>query len=446
MFSQKFLNKTLSSEGSNMNRRGITTPVLAVLLIVVLLVGIGIGYAIPRPAPAPTPTPAPTGLPKEIPIGVINAQSGFWGSTGIRAVAVTKVAEKDINDFVKALGLNVTFKFYYEDDASDPNLALQKAQSLAAKGIKAIFGALTSPETKGVAAYANSNKIVFMTSASTAPRGTVAPPGGYVFRIVAESAYPDAESLILILKELGIKYVVMMTDDVSYTLAVKDAFKELAKANGITVLPSEDIIFSGDTKDFTPILDQMERAVAPYIQKGEKIAVFENGFEPDLTLVLTQAAQRKSPLLNFQWIAPDTIYPGTELLKEARDIATKVRLICVQFTAPDSPIKRHVVEEVKKAIGEEPDIWALSSYDAAWVIALSTLLAGKYDADAIKTAIPLVGKMYWGVSGNCEFNEKNDRATQNEEIYAVIDGQMKLIALYDATTKTMNWIIKLPPL
>ncbi|MGB9631163.1 MAG: ABC transporter substrate-binding protein [Candidatus Methanodesulfokora sp.] len=436
-----------------MNRRGITTPVLAVLLIVVLLVGIGIGYAIPRPAPAapaaptaPTPPPAPTGLPKEIPIGVINAQSGSWGSSGIRAVAVAKVAEKDINDFVKALGLNVTFKFYYEDDASDPNLALQKAQSLAAKGIKVIFGSLTSGETRGVAAYANSNKIILMASASTAPREKVAPPGGYVFRIVAESSYPDSESLVNVLKELGIKYVVMVTADVTYSLAIKDAFKEVAKANGITVLPSEDIIFPADTKDFTPILDQMEKAAAPYIQKGEKVAVFENGWEPDLTLMLTQAAQRKSPLLNLQWIAPDTIYPGTELLKEAGTLATKVRLVCVQFTSPDSPIKRHVVDEVKKAIGEEPDIWALASYDAAWVIALSTLLAGKYDADAIKTAMPLVGKMYWGATGNCAFNDKNDRATQNEEVYAVIDGQMKLIALYDATTKAMNWIIKLPPL
>jgi len=228
--------------------------------------------------------------------------------------------------------------------------------------------------------------------------------------------------------------------------SIKDPFKEVAKANGITVLPSEDILFTADTKDFTSILDQMEKAAAPYIQKGEKVAVFWNGWEPDLTLALTQAAQRKSPLLNLQWIAPDTIYPGTELLKEAGALATKVRLVCVQPAAPDSPIKRHVVEEVKKAIGEEPDLYALASYDAAWVIALSTLLAGKYDADAIKDAIPLVGKMYWGASGNCEFNEKNDRAKQNIEIYAVIDGQMKLIALYDATTKSMNWLIKLPPL
>jgi len=237
----------------------------------------------------------------------------------------------------------------------------------------------------------------------------------------------------------------MVTSDVTYSLAIKDAFKEVAKANGITVLPSEDIIYSVDTKDFTPILDQMEKAAAPYIQKGEKVAVFWNGWEPDLTLVLTQANKRNSPLLNLLWTSNDDIPPGTELTKEAGDVASRVRVLCMAPAAPESPIKSYVVNELKKAIGEPPDIFAMGAYDTAWIIALSTLLAGKYDADAIKAAIPLVGKMYWGVTGNCAFNEKNDRAAETFEVYAVIGGQMKLVALYDPATKTMSWIIKLSP-
>jgi len=429
-------------------RRGISTPVLALLLIVVLLIGVAIGYFIPRPgavetvtvpgaATTVTVTAPATALPSEIPFGVIVSRSGTWASSGLQSEVIAKIAEKDINDFVKAIGLNVRFKFYFEDDETNPSLTLQRAQSLAAKGIKVIFGSLTSKQTKSLAEFANTQKVVVMSSASTAPRERVAPPGGYLFRITAESSIPDSKALLNVLKTLGIKYVVVVTIDDTYNLAVRDAFVKLAPEYGVTVLL--DAVYPPDMKDFSALLDQMEAAAKPYVDKGEKVAVFDNGWQEDLTLLLTQANARKSFLLNLQWITPDTIYPADVVLKNAADLASRVRVVCVQFTAPDTPLKRRIVETVKKEIGMEPDIWALQAYDAAWVLALSTLLAGKYDADAIKAAIPYVAKMYWGVSGNTELNEKNDRKSQSEEIWAVIDGKMVLIGMYDPISDSITW-------
>lgn len=433
------------------SRRGISTPVLALLLIIVLLIGVAIGYFIPRPGAVETVTVTAPGaaatttvtvtagaaLPSEIPFGVIVSRSGSWASSGLAAEVITKIAEKDINEFVKALGLNVQFKFYYEDDETNPSLTLQRAQSLAARGIKVIFGSLTSKQTKSLASFANTNKVIVMSSASTAPRERVAPPGGYLFRNTAESAIPDSKALLNVLKELGIKYVVVVTIDDTYNLAVRDAFVKLAPNYGVTVLLNA--VYPPDMKDFSALLDQMEKAAAPYLEKGEKVAVFDNGWQDDLTLMLTQANARKSPLLNLQWMGPDTIAPADVVLKNAADLASRVRVICVEYTAPETPLKQRIVSEVEKAIGQKPDIWSLQSYDAAWILALSTLLAGKYDADAIKAAIPYVGKMYWGVSGNCEFDEKNDRKTQNEVIYAIIEGKLTPVATYDSITDTLTW-------
>jgi branched-chain amino acid transport system substrate-binding protein len=429
-------------------RRGISTPVLALLLIIVLLIGVAIGYFIPRPAAVQTVTvtgPATTvtvtttaaALPSEIPFGVIVSRSGTWASSGLQSEVIAKIAEKDINDFVKAIGLNVRFKFYFEDDETNPSLTLQRAQSLAAKGIKVIFGSLTSKQTKSLAEFANTQKVIVVSSASTAPRERVAPPGGYLFRITAESSIPDSKALLNVLKTLGIKYVVTITIDDVYNLAVRDAFVSLAPQYGVTVLLNA--VYPPDMKDFSALLDQMEAAAKPYVDKGEKVAVFDNGWQEDLTLLLTQANARKSFLLNLQWITPDTIYPADVVLKNAADLASKVRVVCVQYTAPDTPLKRRIVETVKKEIGMEPDIWALQAYDAAWVLALSTLLAGKYDADAIKAAIPYVAKMYWGVSGNTELNEKNDRKSQSEEIWAIINNKMVLVGMYDPISDSITW-------
>jgi branched-chain amino acid transport system substrate-binding protein len=430
-------------------RRGISTPVLALLLIVVLLIGVAIGYFIPRPGAAQTVTvtgaattvtvtaPAAGGLPSEIPFGVIVSRSGTWSSSGLQSEVIAKIAENDINEFLKSIGQNVRFKFYFEDDETNPSLTLQRAQSLAAKGIKVIFGSLTSKQTKSLAEFANTQKVIVMSSASTAPRERVAPPGGYLFRITAESSIPDSKALLNVLKTLGIKYVVVITIDDPYNLAVRDAFVSLAPQYGVTVLLNA--VYPPDMKDFSALLDQMEAAAKPYVDKGEKVAVFDNGWQEDLTLLLTQANARKSFLLNLQWVTPDTIYPADVVLKNAADLASKTKVVCVQYTAPDTPLKRRIVETVKKEIGMEPDIWALQAYDAAWVLALSTLLAGKYDADAIKAAIPYVAKMYWGVSGNTELNEKNDRKSQSEEIWAVINNKMVLVGMYDPISDSITW-------
>jgi branched-chain amino acid transport system substrate-binding protein len=430
-------------------RRGISTPVLALLLIVVLLIGVAIGYFIPRPGAAQTVTvpgaattvtvtaPAAAGLPSEIPFGVIVSRSGTWASSGLQSEVIARIAENDINEFMKSIGLNVKFKFYFEDDETNPSLTLQRAQSLAARGIKVIFGSLTSKQTKSLAEFANTQKVIVVSSASTAPRERVAPPGGYLFRFTAESSTPDSKALLNILKTLGIKYVVTITIDDTYNLAVRDAFVSLAPQYGVTVLLNA--VYPPDMKDFSALLDQMEAAAKPYVDKGEKVAVFDNGWQDDLTLLLTQANARKSFLLNLQWITPDTIYPANVVLEKAADLASKTKVVCVQYTAPDTPLKRRIVEAVKKEIGMEPDIWALQAYDTAWVLALSTLLAGKYDADAIKAAIPYVAKMYWGVSGNLELNEKNDRKSQSEEIWAVINNKMVLAGMYDPISDSITW-------
>ncbi len=441
-----------------MRHRGLSTPVLAILLIIVLIIGIGIGYLIPRGAPAAATvtktvtagagatatitktitTAGAGGLPSEIPIGVLNALSGSFGTFGTRGQAAIEVAEKDINDYVKSLGLNVRFKFYYEDYATKPDVALQKVQSLAARGIKVIAGGLISGAVKQVSSYANTNKIVIIAAASTAPRESVAPPGGYVFRVLPPCG-AEGEALVAVLKDKGIKNVAMLTTEDTYSLSIRKAFASSAKAAGINIVL--DTTFPPETKDFTAHLDALERAVTPYIQKGEPIAVFMNVWEDHIPLLLDQANKRKSPLMNLLWIVPDTIPLSTIVLKESGKLAEKVKLIGPLFTAPASSAHKHVSEAVRAKLGQEPDVYALAGYDAAWIAALSILMSRKYDAEAIKNTIPLVSKLYWGATGNVELDQNGDRKVMDQELYAVVNGQWKVVAVYKSLEKSLTWVV-----
>ncbi len=440
-----------------MRRRGLSISALAIFLIVVLIIGIGIGYLIPRGAPTAVVTKTVTtgagttatitktitaagagGLPSEIPIGVLNALSGSFGTFGTRGQAALEVAEKDINDYVKKLGLNVRFKFYYEDYATKPDVALQKVQSLAARGIKVIVGGLISGAVKQVSSYANTNKIVIIAGASTAPRESVAPPGGYVFRVLPPCG-AEGEALVAVLKDKGIKNVAMITTEDTYSLSIRKAFASAAKAAGINIVL--DTTFPPETKDFTAHLDALERAVTPYVQKSEPIAVFMNVWENHIPLLLDQANKRKSPLMNLLWIVPDTIPLSTIVLKESGKLAEKVKLIGPLFTAPASSAHRHVSEAVRAKLGQEPDVYALAGYDAAWIAALSILMSRSYDAEAIKNTIPLVSKLYWGATGNIELDQNGDRKVMDQELYAVVNGQWKVVAVYKSLEKSLTWVV-----
>jgi branched-chain amino acid transport system substrate-binding protein len=441
---------------------GVSNVVWSILLIIFLVIGLAIGYMIPRPGvvsvatqtqtitvPGPggatitmpitvTSPAAVAGLPKEIPIGVLDALSGAFASFGIRGQTAVKLAEKDINDFVNRLGLGVRFVFYYEDFAGKPDVALQKLQILAAKGVKVIIGGIFSAAAKQMAPYADANKIVVIASASTVPREEVAPAGDYVFRTLPTTEAEGA-ALGMLMKELGIKNVIMITPEEICMLAFRKAYLDIARKVGINV--ALDLTYPYGTKDFNPILDQMEKAAKPYIDRGEPYVVIANVWEDEAVQLLNQAKMRNSPLLNTIWFTSDAVPMSTVVLQQAGDIANKIKLIGTLFTGAASKVYDHVRDYMKSVLGQEPDIYALAEYDSAWIAALAILLAGKYDGDAIKNALPLATKIYWGATGNIEFNEKGDRAYADVAFYAVINKEWRIIGVYKVLENKVSWIL-----
>ncbi|MEM4485191.1 MAG: ABC transporter substrate-binding protein [Sulfolobales archaeon] len=419
------------------------TSVWAVLIVVFLVIGFLVGYFIPRPT-APG-APAVSGLPKEIPIGVIVALSGAYGSYGVREEAAAKLAEKDINDFVSRLGLDVRFVFYYEDYATKPDVALQKAQALAARGVKVIVGGLISGATKAIASYAEANKIVVITGSSTAARKDVAPPAGFVFRVLPSVEAEGVATANLILS-LGIRNVMIISPEESYSLSFRDAFVNASRSMGLNVVA--DLTFPTDTKDFNPLIDSMERAAAPYLDRKEMIAVVANTWEDHATVLLTQANARNSPLLKLLWFASDTLPLSTVVIEQVGPIAERVKLIGGLFTGAASKTADHVRSYMLSTLGQEPTVYAYATYDAAWIAALAVLLAGRYDGDAIRTAVPLAAKIYWGATGNIEFNDVGDRSYADMIFYGVVGGKWTPVALYRVLENKFYWLttIEVPKL
>ena len=399
------------------------------------MIGVGVGYVIHPTPPAPTTT-----LPSVIPIGVMNALTGDFSSYGARSQAAVKVAETEINNYVTSLGIPTTFKFYYEDFQTNPSVALTDVQSLYAQGVKVVIGGMTSGAMKQIDSYVDTNKILVIDGTSTAARSSVAPPGDYEIRDVP-AAEAEGVALAAAMLNKGFKNVVMVSSEDTYSLSIRDSFKTAYAAAGGNLVA--DITYAyPSTTDFTVVLNSMESAVAPLVSSNTPVAIFANMWE-DVAVMLNQASSRNSPLLSLTWFGPDTYEQDTVITKNAGAVATKVKLISVVFTAPLTTKHAALNTALQASMGQQPDVYALATYDAAWLAALAILNAGKYDADAIKTALLTVAASYWGATGNTELNSSGDRVTMDMEFWAVINSDWQRVATYSSVDKSVTWLVQL---
>jgi branched-chain amino acid transport system substrate-binding protein len=239
---------------------------------------------------------------------------------------------------------------------------------------------------------------------------------------------------------LGLKYVAAITAQRTYTEAIFTVFKTVYEAAGGTVVANVE--YAPGTTDYTSQLETLESAVKPY--NASQVGVFCDTFE-EAAQILSQAQQRNSPLLNYRWIGQDSITQSTVISSEAGVPASKVKLTGLLYAAPSSDTYNKLVAAVQQSIGQQPDIYAVAVYDAAWLAVLSILAAGKYDGATIRAVFPYVADRYYGATGNTVLKTNGDRANMDQEFYAVEMGSNSTatwvdVGHYDSASSTFKWL------
>ena len=418
----------------------ITTPILIALIVVAFLIGIPVGYILSGGAGV-----SMVGLQGEIPIGVLVDLTGVNSGWGTRAKAAVEYAESEINNFTTTTGIPVKFKFYYEDTESNPDTTLTKAQALVARGIKVLVGGIISANLRAIGAYVDSNRIVTITGHSIAPRESISRPvsqGGYVFRLQPSCEF-EALALKAALLSLSHKYVATLVVKDIYSLSIADACEKQWKAAGIETIARVE--YSPGTTEFSAELQALENAVAPYVQQygADKVVIFADVCE-EIIQILDQASKRNSPLLDLFWWSADSFTLSAVVPQYAGALAVKVKLPALTYEVAFTPKFEKINNYAKAKIGQELEGPAILAYDGAWIAALSILVAGKYDGEAIRNVVPSIAERYYGISGYTELNEDGDRAMMNLAFYQVVEenGGYKWVktATYDASQDKFEWI------
>jgi ABC-type branched-subunit amino acid transport system substrate-binding protein len=205
------------------------TTLLAVVLIVGLIVGAGGTYLL---VPPKTEIITETVTVEKHPLDGKTVKIGCIAPNGLepKQTFFQQIIEKDINEYVEDLGLDVTFEFVFKDALGMESKHLLMVEELAAEGITIFIGGSWSGMAGASLGYVNDNDMLMVSDSATYEDLEIV--GDNLFRYSPVDA-KAAEALGDILTSMGIEYVHLAYDEsVDWAEPYYQAFKTKFEANG----------------------------------------------------------------------------------------------------------------------------------------------------------------------------------------------------------------------
>jgi branched-chain amino acid transport system substrate-binding protein len=433
-----------------------TTPILFIVLLVVgVVIGYPIGYYMAPPKIEERIVEKPVyPLKGEIPIGVLVADTGYMETEK----ATVEIAIEEVNNYVKALGLPITFKAYIENAEGSATKALEKLQSLYAKGIRIVVGWRFSSHIRACYDYIQANKILVVSDGSTSPLLRIA--DDFVFRLPT----PDTVQGVIIPKiivDYGVKAIAVLQRADTWGDGLYAVVEENFKKLGGTII--ERVRYDPEKTEFSAELavlaSKIDGAIKTYGK--DKVGFLLLAF--DEAAVIQSQAKDYPALMSVLWFGSDGHVWSDRLVEEAGQYALIVRHICTYATTTNSTLRMNFAEKHRAKVGYVPGTYSICLYDSIWLVAKAILEAATTDTTVLKKILPDVAARYFGASGWCLLDENGDRAIMDYDLWAVIkESEAKyatfvyyynvtvggerlawaIIGSYSATTGAIKWFLK----
>lgn len=376
---------------------------MLIVAIAILIIGVS---ACERMSEIVQPTtPQVEDKSEAIVIGVVLPLTGHLASAGELMKQGFDLARHEIN---AAQPSNRQFTFIIEDDTSTAEGAVAAFNKLIdADGVSVILGPASSSATKEAFPVAQENQVVAI-SPTSGERGLSA-IGDFVFRIPLTTDVVVPKGIEVTYAKLGYQRVATMYDEIDGFSTDRDAaLQEAFTARGIEVLATEPFR-SGDT-DFSAQLTRI-KALNPD-------AIFVSALPPEKPGILTQAAQLGISV-------PFIVSSLTDVEVEAAGAAAEGTITFIGWLSTDNTSKNQAfVQNYSETFGMEPNVFAVSSYAAVYILAEAIKNAASTDATAIRDALANIRDLDT-VLGKFSFNADGD-AVYEPKIMIVKDGILQL--------------------
>jgi branched-chain amino acid transport system substrate-binding protein len=352
-------------------------------------------------------------------IGVLASLTGSGFSLGRNTVAALQIAARDL----KNIGPQyhpTRFRFLVRDTQHDPQQALEAIQDLNARGVKIIIGPQTSSEVAMIKPFADAHNILVISQGSTA--SSLAIPGDNIFRFCPNDRR-EAEALVALLQHDGIRAIVPLWRNDAGNNGLHDSVEIRLQALGGTV--ASGFRYEPTTTDFSAATNSVASQITSLIAGGispSSVAVYLAAF--DEAVDIFHSAQGNPTLENTAWYGSDGVALSAALTGDssAAGFAASVGYPNPIFGLPDALRNRWqpIADEIEARTGITADAFALSTYDALFVVNLALVHAkpqknfGKFKAAFIDEA-----DHYRAITGSTELDAAGDRLNGDFDFWAV---------------------------
>jgi branched-chain amino acid transport system substrate-binding protein len=352
-------------------------------------------------------------------IGVLATLTGSGFSLGKNTVAALRIAAADIQSIHPQYN-PVQYRFLVRDTQHDPSLALSAIQDLHARGVKIIIGPQTSSEVAMIKPFADAHDILVISQGSTA--SSLAIPGDNILRFCPNDRR-EAEALVALLQHDGIRAIVPLWRNDAGNNGLHDSVKIRFQALGGRV--TSGFRYETNTSNFSAATNAVASQIGTLIGSGinpSAVAVYLAAF--DEAVDVFHSAEANSTLANTAWYGSDGVALSAALTGDssAAGFAASVGYPNPIFGLPDALRNRWqpISDEIEARTGITPDAFALSTYDALFVVNLALQHPkplknfNRFKAEFIEEA-----EHYQGVTGSTALDAAGDRETGDFDFWAV---------------------------
>jgi branched-chain amino acid transport system substrate-binding protein len=371
--------------------------------------------------------PSRSGGTSIITIGGLFSLTGDGATLGVASAAALDLAQRDINLEFDELQVPYHVVTVLEDTELVAAKAPAKLASLVSRGARIVIGPQSSSEAAAIRDYANINHVVLISQGSTASSLAIA--DDYLFRLAPNDKLEGA-AMAALMRSDAIDTLVPMWRDDAGNRGLHDSTKRSFEAVGGTMLAG--FSYDAATTDFHTQVTNLGNAVraARTAKPGAHIAVYLASFEEAVEIF--DLARLDADLAGVRWYGGDGVTQSQAILSSSSAAAFAAKTF---FTAPgvgldESTSSRWqpISDEIKSRVGFQPDAYALSVYDAAWVAALAAIEVDQRE-DLMRAAFIRNVQRYWGLTGTTALDQFGDRAFSSFDMWTVSDvnGQLKWV-------------------
>ncbi len=263
------------------------------------------------------------------------------------------------------------FRFLVRDTQLDPAKALDAIRDLDQRGVRIIIGPQSSAEVAMIKAYADAHNILVISQGSTA--SSLAIPGDNIFRFCPNDTR-EAEAIVALLQHDGIRAIVPLWRNDAGNNGLHDSVQIRFQALGGAV--TSGFRYEPTTSDFSAATNSVASQIASLIGGGvnpSAIAVYLAAF--DEAVDVFHSAQGNPTLSSTAWYGSDGVALSAVLTGDssAAAFAASAGYPNPIFGLPDALRNRWqpIADAIEARTGIMPDAFALSAYDALFVVNLA---------------------------------------------------------------------------